>query len=68
MYGKDVSLEETKFLYCVNKLIKVYKRGPLTDTTTSSIITKESIIERIKVLGKASWIDEELIQDQINKL
>ena len=68
MYGKEILLEEEKFLNVANVLIKAYKRGPITDTITTSIITKEGMIERIKAIGKSLWIDEELIQDQINKL
>lgn len=62
MYG-----EET-FLDTVQVLIKAYHRGPLLSTTIGTIITKEGIIEKIKELGAIHWIDEELIQDQINKL
>lgn len=62
MYG------EQKFLEEVQIWIKAYHKGPLLSVTLGTIITKEGVINKIKELGKLSWIDEELIQDQIDKL
>ena len=68
MYGKEILLEEETFLNIVNILIKAYKRDPIVNRTVTSTVTKEGVINKIKELGKSLWIDEELIQDQINKL
>ena len=68
MYGKEILLEEEKFLYTVQILIRSYKRDPIVNRTVNSTVTKEGVINKIKAIGKSLWIDEELIQDQINKL
>ena len=69
MYSKEILIEEERFLDTVEGLIKIYKEAPKSNyITTVSTLTKEHMIERIKTIGKIHWIDEELIQDQINKL
>lgn len=68
MYGKEILIEEEKFLDTVHELIELYKKGPDKNRITIPTLTKECVISMIKRLGKVNWIDEELIQDQINKL
>jgi len=62
MYGEQIFLDE------VQVWIKAYHQGPLLSATTGVIITKHAVINKIKELGTINWIDEELIEDQINKL
>ena len=68
MYGKEILLEEESFLDTVQELIKVYKENSKTNNIITTILTKEGMVDIIKNLGESLWIDEELIQDQINKL
>ena len=49
----------------------MYHKGPvlsITDSSVGTILTKEGVTNTIKELGSLHWVDEELIQDQINKL
>jgi len=65
MYGEE------KFLKDVQVLIALYRKGPvlsITDSSVGTMLTKEGVTNTIKELGSLHWVDEELIQDQINKL
>ena len=65
MYGEE------KFLNDVQVLIALYHKGPvlsITDSGVGTMLTKEGVTNTIKELGVLHWIDEELIQDQIDKL